>query len=251
MKAKVRKKTFAVAIDGPAGAGKTTMAKKLAYAMSNGFIYVDTGALYRAVAYYIVEKDKLKIDPDNKTGAIAAIPDDITACLNEISLELVPDKNAQTVLLNGEDVTGRLRTPEISMMASAVSANARVRDFLLGLQKDIAKTHNVVMEGRDIGTTILPDADVKFYLDAKPEERARRRQYELSCAGVEKDFDELLAEINKRDYDDMHREISPLAKSPDAVVIDSTAAGTDATFERMLEYVKDAFYGRYKACYHK
>ena len=190
---------FNVAIDGPAGAGKSTIAK--AAAKELGFIYVDTGALYRAIAYNAVTKGV--IDDTQK----------IIDMLIDTNVELKYVDGVQAVYLNGDDVSAYIRTPEISMGASKVSAIPQVREFLLNLQRDIAQKNNVIMDGRDIATVVLPNADVKIFLFASPECRAQRRYKELMEKGEDVTFEDVLADVNQRDYQDSHREIAPLKRA--------------------------------------
>ena len=199
-----------VALDGPSGAGKSTIAKKTAAKF--GFIYVDTGALYRSVAYYTVSQG---ISPDDTDKVIAGL----AGC--KVGLEY--RGGAQCVIVNGEDVSDRIRTPEISMAASKTSAIPEVRSFLFDLQKDIAARNDIIMDGRDIGTVVLPDAQVKIFLTASAEERANRRFKELQEKGDPSTYEEVLADINQRDYNDTHRETAPLRKAEDAVEVDSTS----------------------------
>ena len=199
-----------VALDGPSGAGKSTIAKKTAAKF--GFIYVDTGALYRSVAYYTLSQG---IDPEDTDKVIAGLE----GC--KISLEY--RDGTQCVIVNGEDVSGMIRTPEISMAASKISALPQVRSFLFDLQKDIAAKNDIIMDGRDIGTVVLPEAQVKIFLTASAEERANRRFKELQEKGDPSTYEEVLADINQRDYNDTHRETAPLRKAEDAVEVDSTS----------------------------
>lgn len=210
-----------IAIDGPAGAGKSTVAKKVAKELS--FVYVDTGAMYRAMALYLLRKGVNREDPD-EIGE---------ACQNaEISIEY--QNGEQIVLLDGENVNAYLRTEEVSSMASVSSAVPRVRAKLLDLQRKLAKTMNVVMDGRDIGTTILPDADVKIYLTASSLTRARRRYLEYQEKGEACDLAEIQKTIEERDQRDMTREISPLCQAEDAVLVDSSELTIDETVEKIL-----------------
>ena len=210
-----------IAIDGPAGAGKSTVAKKVAKELS--FVYVDTGAMYRAMALYLLRKGVNREDPD-EIGE---------ACQNaEISIEY--QNGEQIVLLDGENVNAYLRTEEVSSMASVSSAVPRVRAKLLDLQRKLAKTMNVVMDGRDIGTTILPDADVKIYLTASSLTRARRRYLEYQEKGEVCDLAEIQKTIEERDQRDMTREISPLCQAEDAVLVDSSELTIDETVEKIL-----------------
>lgn len=214
-----------VAIDGPAGAGKSTIAK--AAAKELGFIYVDTGALYRAVAYNAV-----------KTGAI----DDeqkIINMLDSTKVELKYVNGVQAVYLNGEDVSAFIRTPEISMGASKVSAIPQVRAFLLNLQRKIASTNNVIMDGRDIATVVLPNADVKIFLFASPECRAERRYKELIEKGESVSFDDVLKDVNQRDYQDSHREIAPLKPSDDSIMADTSELTLQESINLIVNTIKE------------
>ena len=210
-----------IAIDGPAGAGKSTVAQKVAKELS--FVYVDTGAMYRAMAFYLLRKGVNREDPD-EIGE---------ACQNaEISIEY--QNGEQIVLLDGENVNAHLRTEEVSAMASVSSAVPRVREKLLDLQRKLARTMSVVMDGRDIGTTILPDADVKIYLTASSLTRARRRYLEYQEKGEPCDLAEIQKTIEERDQRDMTREISPLCQAEDAVLVDSSELTIDETVEKIL-----------------
>ena len=210
-----------IAIDGPAGAGKSTVAKKVAKELS--FVYVDTGAMYRAMALYLLRKGVNREDPD-EIGE---------ACQNaELSIEY--QNGEQIVLLDGENVNAHLRTEEVSAMASVSSAVPRVREKLLDLQRKLARTMSVVMDGRDIGTTILPDADVKIYLTASSLTRARRRYLEYQEKGEPCDLAEIQKTIEERDQRDMTREISPLCQAEDAVLVDSSELTIDETVEKIL-----------------
>lgn len=214
-----------VAIDGPAGAGKSTIAK--AAAKELGFIYVDTGALYRAVAYNAV-----------KTGAI----DDeqkIIDMLDSTKVELKYVNGVQAVYLNGEDVSAFIRTPEISMGASKVSAIPQVRAFLLNLQREIASTNNVIMDGRDIATVVLPNADVKIFLFASPECRAERRYKELIEKGESVSFDDVLKDVNQRDYQDSHREIAPLKPSDESIMADTSELTLQESIDLIVNTIKE------------
>ncbi len=215
-----------VAIDGPAGAGKSTIAKAAAKAF--GFIYVDTGALYRSIAYYVISH-----------GGDTKNADSVTEMLDEITPELKYIDGVQHVFVNGEDVSDKIRTPEVSMGASAVSAIPAVRSFLFELQRKIARENSVVMDGRDIGTVVLPDADVKIYLTASPEERARRRHAELLEKGNCVTFASVLADVNQRDYNDMHREIAPLKQAEDAVLCDTTDVDLKGAVEMLIGIIKE------------
>ena len=203
-----------IAIDGPAGAGKSTIAKKVAKELS--FIYVDTGAMYRAMAYYLLSQgikgDEQEAIAEKCQGA-------------DISIEYKDGE--QIVILNGENVNGVIRTEEVGNMASVSSANPKVREHLLKLQRTLAASNDVVMDGRDIGTTILPDAEVKIYLTASPETRAKRRALEYEQKGIACDINQICQDIVARDLRDMNREISPLKQAEDAVLVDSSEMGID------------------------
>lgn len=217
---------IAIAIDGPAGAGKSTIARLTAKKL--GYLYVDTGALYRTVGYAA----KLRgIDPGDAQQVAAMLPD--------IAVDLSFDKDGvQQTLLNGQDVSGQIRSPEMSRYASQVSAHKAVREYLLWLQRKLAKEHNVIMDGRDIGTTVLPHADLKIYLTATPEDRARRRFDEYLSKGVSVDYDKLLNDIKQRDYDDSHREISPLRQAEDAKLVDTSGNTLEESLELMEAMIR-------------
>ena len=203
-------KRRAVAIDGPSGAGKSTLARAVAKEL--GFRYVDTGAIYRTVGCAAHRKG---LDP----GDAAAIE----ALLGELQVEMTYDgEGLQHMLLNGEDVTKEIRLPEISLYASRVSAIPAVRAFLLEMQREMARKYDVIMDGRDIGTVVLPQADVKIFLTASPEDRARRRYLELQQRGTPQDYDQRLAEIRERDYNDSHRSSAPLRPAADSILLDTT-----------------------------
>lgn len=214
-----------VAIDGPAGAGKSTIAK--AAAKELGFIYVDTGALYRAVAYNAFKNGVI----DDEQGIISMLDD------TKVELKYVED--VQSVYLNGEDVSGFIRTPEISMGASKVSAIPQVREFLLNLQREIAKTNNVIMDGRDIATVVLPDAEVKIFLFASPECRAERRYKELVEKGENVSFDDVLKDVNQRDYQDSHREIAPLKPSEESIMADTSELTLQESIDLIVNTIKE------------
>ncbi|MCM1497357.1 MAG: (d)CMP kinase [Clostridium sp.] len=213
-----------IAIDGPAGAGKSTIAKMVAKEL--GFIYVDTGALYRAIAHYLVTN---RIDIEDE-AALAR------AC-EGIAVAIEYEKDVQQVYLNGENVTPYLRTEETGNMASRSSAKPPVRAALLDLQRDMAKQYNVVMDGRDIGTMVLPDAEVKIYLTASSKERANRRYRELVEKGEQPDFDQIEADIIERDERDMNRAIAPLKQADDAVLVDSSAMNIDEVVDTILSII--------------
>ena len=214
-----------VALDGPSGAGKSTIAKMAAAGL--GFVYVDTGAMYRTIAYYCIREG---IDVSNEQA--------VKSALSGIDISL-KNEGTQQVFLNGENVSDLIRTPEISMGASKVSAIPEVRAFLLDLQKDIAAKNDIIMDGRDIGTVVLPDAQVKIFLTASAEERANRRFKELSEKGDPSTYEEVLADINQRDYNDIHRDISPLRKADDAVEVDSTSMTLDEVIEHIAGIIND------------
>lgn len=218
---------IAIAIDGPAGAGKSTIAKLCAKELE--FIYVDTGALYRAIGLCAYR---------NNIGSKDA--DAILQMLKDIKVELAfNDKKEQIVLLNGEDVSGFIRTPEISMYASDVSAIPQVRAFLLELQRNMAKTNNVIMDGRDIGTVVLPDAQIKIFLTASPQVRAKRRFDELIEKGMDVNFDDILSDVITRDYNDSHREIAPLKPADDSIIVDTSELNLERSVSKMISIMKE------------
>ena len=216
---------YSIAIDGPAGAGKSTIAKRLAKKL--GFIYVDTGAMYRAMAYYFLQK---KTDPSDETAIAAMCPD--------VDVTIAYEGNEQQVLLNGENVNGFIRTEEVGNMASSVSVYPVVRTKLVELQRQLAAKSDVIMDGRDIGTCVLPDAQVKIYLTASSATRAKRRFDELAAKGETCDLEQIEKDIIDRDYRDMHRETSPLKQAEDAVLVDSS--------EMNIDEVVDAIYQIYE-----
>ena len=216
-------KHYSIAIDGPAGAGKSTMAKRLAQAI--GYVYVDTGAIYRTVGYHM---NLMGIGPKDADG--------INRLIGDVNLDITYDaQGTQHMILNGADVSDEIRTPEMSMIASTISAHKVVRDFLLDTQRDLAKAYNVVMDGRDIGTVVLPDADLKIYLTAAPEVRAQRRIAQYREQGQKVDERKILAEIIQRDEQDMNRPIAPLRRAKDAVVLDTSYLNVEETIARLLE----------------
>lgn len=220
-------KYFAVAIDGPAGAGKSTMARRLADEL--GFVYVDTGAIYRTVGYHM---DLMGIGPRDIDG--------IARLIDDVNLELRYDENSeQHMLLNGVDVSDEIRTPEMSMIASRISAHKLVRDFLMDVQRDVAKAHNTIMDGRDIGTVVLPDADLKIFLTASAEVRACRRCNQLREKGKKVDEARILKEIIERDEQDMHRAVAPLKCAPDAIRVDTSEMDTEQTVAHLLALVRE------------
>ena len=210
-----------VAIDGPAGAGKSTLARRLAAEL--GYIYVDTGAMFRTIGLYALRAGK---DPKDNEAVNALLP--------EISLKFAFIEGEQHIYLTGEDVSTAIRTEEVGMAASAVGANPEVRAFLLGMQRDMAKTQDVLMDGRDIGTVVLPDATVKIFLTASPEARATRRWKEYQQKGVEVSYEEVLADVRQRDYQDTHRAAAPLRQADDAQLLDTS----EMNFEQSLEAMK-------------
>lgn len=225
------KKFYSIAIDGPAAAGKTTTAKRLAAQL--GFVYCDTGALYRALAVGIIDAGRT----DPKAADFAEFVKGELPYL-DVSLEM-SEKNGQVVMLNGVDLTPRLRTEEVSAMASAASAIPEVRLHLDGLQRDVARNHDVVMEGRDIGTVILPDADVKIFLSASISERATRRGLDLSKAGTPEEPIKIAKELMLRDRQDSNRSTSPLKQAEDAIFIDNTSMSIDETVGRIMQIAEN------------
>lgn len=218
---------FAIAIDGPAGAGKSTIARKVAAELS--IIYVDTGAMYRAIGAYAIRKG---VDTKNASAVAALLP--------EISLELTySEEQGQRIFLNGEDVSSEIRLPEMGMAASNVSAIPEVRAFLLEQQRGMAKRQSVIMDGRDIGTVVLPDARVKVYLTASAEERARRRCLELEQRGTPEPFEKVLKEIEERDWNDSHRAVAPLRQAEDAVLLDTTELNFEESEEALLKIIEE------------
>ena len=219
--------SVAIAIDGPAGAGKSTIAKRVAEELN--FMYVDTGALYRAVALCAIQKN---IEPDDSQR--------VSEMLSEIKVQLAFNyRFEKVVLLDGRDVSSQIRTPEVSMAASKISALPQVRAYLLDLQRDIAKENNVIMDGRDIGTVVLPDAKVKIFLTASPQVRAERRYKELSEKGANVSFDEVLRDVNERDYNDSHRKTAPLKPAEDSVFVDTTDLDFEQSVEKIISVIKE------------
>lgn len=215
-----------IAIDGPAGAGKSTVAKAVAKRL--GIIYLDTGAMYRTAALYALT-----------TGTDPNDADRVKQILPDISVDVVLDDSMQRMLLNGKDVTDRIRTPELSKAASDISRVPEVRIKLVELQRKIAAQNSVVMDGRDIGTFVLPDAKYKFFLTASPQERARRRYLELKDKGLAQSQAEILKDIQQRDTQDSTREFAPLAQAADAVLVDSTALDAEQVAEYILGFIKE------------
>lgn len=215
-----------VAIDGPAGAGKSTIAREAAKRL--GYVYVDTGALYRAVALYILQRH---IDPDDGSKVVSVLP------MIEVELKYVDGE--QRVYLCGENVSRVIRTPEVSMAASTVSAYPKVRELLFRLQQETAANNNVIMDGRDIGTVVLPKAQVKIFLTASAEERATRRYNELTEQGKKVIYEEILEDIKIRDYNDSHRAIAPLKQAPDAVLIDTTELTIEESINAVVNTITE------------
>ena len=219
-------KIYSVAVDGPSGAGKSTLAK--AAAAKLGIVYVDTGAIYRSIGYYVYKKG---IDPKNPQEVIAILPElDIRMCYGE--------DGVQRMILNGEDVSTQIRLPEMSMYASAVSAIPEVRTFLLEMQRQMARRTSVIMDGRDIGTVVLPDAQVKIFLTAAPEIRAQRRMKELEQRGTPQPFEEVLQQIQQRDWADSHRAAAPLRQAEDAELLDTGNLNFEESLEALLAIIR-------------
>ena len=217
-------KTINIAIDGPGGAGKSSISKAIASDL--GFIHVDTGAMYRAIALYAVRNDCTE-------------PDKIREQIDNIDVELKFIGGVQRVMLCGEDVTDYIRSPEVTMAASKVSAVPEVREHLFELQKKIAAENNIIMDGRDIGSVVLPNADLKIYLTASAEERASRRYLEMREKPDCPTYEEILADIQQRDYNDMHREIAPLTQAEDAVLLDTTSMGFNEVVEHITAMIRE------------
>ena len=224
-------KTVTIAIDGPAGAGKSTIARKLAAEL--GYYYVDTGAIYRTVAYFL---DLLGISPKDLDG--------VSRYIDELTVEIEYDEEGkQHMIMNGMDVTDEIRTPEISQKASLVSAHAVVRDMLLDMQRDVAQKHNVIMDGRDIGTVVLPRATVKIFLTASAEVRAQRRCDEMLAKGQKANLAQVLKDIQQRDHQDMTRAVAPLKQAKDAVKVDTS----DLDIDGVVAAIKTIIAGKVKA----
>ena len=222
----MNERRYAVAVDGPSGAGKSTLAKAAAERL--GILYVDTGAIYRTIGLYVQRRG---IDPKDTSAVLAALPD--------IHIAMAHDGDGlQRMLLNGEDVSADIRLPEISMYASAVSAIQGVRDFLMEMQRSLARAHSVIMDGRDIGTVVLPDADVKIFLYADVEVRAKRRELELQQRGTPKPYAEVLREMEERDYNDTHRAAAPLRAADDAIMVDTSSMDFNASLELLLDVIR-------------
>ena len=219
--------SFNIAIDGPAGAGKSTIAR--AAARSLGFLYVDTGAMYRAIALHLLRNHVEAEDTDK-----------IEELLADMTIRIIYSGGEQQIILNGENVTGQLRKEEVGNMASKSAANPKVREKLLQLQRDIARDNDVIMDGRDIGTFVLPKADVKVYLTASVEERANRRYLELKEKGQDADIKKIEEDIRTRDFQDMNRSISPLKQAEDAVVIDSSRLSIPEVMDRIVDAFQES-----------
>ena len=218
-------KKISIAIDGPAGAGKSTIARRLAKEM--GYMYVDTGAIYRTVAYFF---DLWGIAPKDIDG--------ITRYIDELTVNIEYDEDGlQHMIMNGMDVTDDIRTQDISQKASIISAHAIVRDMLLDMQREVAETHDVIMDGRDIGSVVLPKATVKFFLTASPEVRARRRTNELLAKSQKAEYEKILKEIQQRDYQDTHREVAPLKMTRDSIKVDTSEMTIDEVIAAMKEAI--------------
>ena len=218
-------KTYSIAIDGPAGSGKSTMAKRLAAEL--GYRYVDTGAIYRTVAYFF---DLWGVSPKDIDG--------IRRYIDELNIDIEYDEDGlQHMIMNGIDVTGDIRTQDISQKASLISAHAIVRDMLLDMQRDVAKKYNVIMDGRDIGSVVLPKANVKIFLTASAEVRAQRRTDELIAKGQKANFEQTLKDIQQRDYQDMNRPIAPLKQAKDAVLLDTSDLDIPGVLARMKDII--------------
>lgn len=218
-------KTVAIAIDGPAGAGKSTIARRVAAKL--GYFYVDTGAIYRTVAYFM---DLWGVSPKDVDG--------VERYIDELTIEIRYDEaGEQHMIMNGMDVTGDIRTSEISQKASLISAHAVVREVLLDMQREVARQHNVVMDGRDIGTVVLPDAQVKIFLTASAEVRAKRRTDEMQAKGQKANYNQILKEIQQRDHQDTHRAIAPLKMCRDSVKVDTSEMDIDQVVATILDIV--------------
>lgn len=217
---------ISIALDGPAGAGKSSIAKGVAKEL--GFIYVDTGALYRTVGLYFINR-----------GIGTELECDIEKNLNNISVDIKFVEGVQHVFLNGEDVSDKIRTPEASMMASAVSAKPAVRAFLLGMQRKLAEDNNVLMDGRDIGTVVLPEATLKFFVTASAEQRANRRYKELIEKGEKVNYEDVYNDIVTRDYNDSHREIAPLKPAKDSIMFDTSDINLEESVEKLSAIIKE------------
>ena len=220
-------KTVSIAIDGPSGAGKSTLARSVAAAL--GYLYVDTGAIYRTIGYDMTAH---QIDVRDEQAVVDRLP--------KLKVELTYGEDGlQHMLVNRKDVTELIRTPQVSMAASSVSAYPAVRAYLLEMQRELARTRNVVMDGRDIGTVVLPDATVKIFLTATAEERAHRRMLELQQRGMDQSYENVLRDIRERDYNDSHRAIAPLRQAEDAVLLDTTELNFQESEEALLRLIRE------------
>lgn len=215
-----------IAVDGPSGSGKSTLSRKAAETL--GYIYVDTGAMFRSIGLYVQRK-----------GLQTSQTDEICACLNEISIDMKYKDGEQLIFLNGEDVSSEIRTHIISSYASDVAKIPQVRSFLLDMQREIAAKNNVIMDGRDIGTVVLPNADVKIFLTASAEVRAKRRYNELIERGQNIDFEQILQDIKDRDYQDSHREIAPLKPSCDSIILDTSNLKFEQSLQLLVSTIKE------------
>lgn len=219
--------SVAIALDGPAGAGKSSIAKRAAKALD--YIYVDTGALYRTIG---LAATRSNVEPKPSK--------EVNELLSEIKVDLTfNNKGEQIVLLNGEDVSGEIRTPEASMTASKISAVPSVREYLLDLQRNMAKAHNVIMDGRDIGTVVLPDAQIKIFLTASPEARAKRRYKELCEKGMDVKYEDVLSDVIQRDYNDTHRDVAPLKPAKDSITVDTTELDFEQSVDKIISVIKE------------
>lgn len=218
---------ISIAVDGPSGAGKSTLSRRLASEL--GYIYVDTGAMYRTIGLFAL-----------RNGADLDSQAELAALLPEIKLEMRYVDGVQHMFLNGEDVSGLIRTEQVSMAASHVSAHPAVRAFLLETQRGLARENNILMDGRDIGTVVLPNAQVKIFLTASAQERARRRYNELAARGDDVTYEQVLADVEQRDYNDTHRAAAPLRAAEDAVTVDTTGHDFEESFRMMLDVIRRA-----------
>lgn len=223
----ISEKIYAVAVDGPSGAGKSTLAKAVAAEL--GIVYVDTGAIYRSIGYYVYTKG---IDPKDTAAVIAMLP--------QIDIQMqYGEDGTQRMILNGEDVSQQIRLPEMSMYASAVSAIPEVREFLLEMQRSLARKYSVIMDGRDIGTVVLPQAEVKIFLTAAAEVRAQRRMKELEQRGTPQPYEDVLQQICERDWADSHRAAAPLRQAEDAVLLDTSELDFEQSREALVRLIKE------------
>ena len=218
---------ISIALDGPSGAGKSTLAKDIAAHLN--YLYVDTGAIYRTIGYYVLKNE---VDPENESAVATILPN------VEIRMSY-GDDGLQHMYLNGEDVTAEIRLPEVSRYASKVSVHPAVRAFLLEMQRQLARENNVIMDGRDIGTVVLPNAQVKIYLTAAAEARARRRWRELEQRGTPQPYETVLADIQARDYSDINRTVAPLRQAEDAVLLDTTEMNFQQSRDAILRIIRE------------